>query len=78
MTFGSFDFCVGPVALEAHTLDAGLTRFPRLRPLGQPPSLALRLAARALALLVVLPKRAPTLISLSFPQCGHVYGIPTI
>jgi hypothetical protein len=53
-------------------------RLPRLRPFGHPPSLALRRAARALALLVVLPSRAAGLISLSFPQCGHVYCMPEI
>ena len=44
-------------------------RLPRFRPLGQPPSLALRLAARAFAFDIWLPSREPMLISL--PQCGH-------
>lgn len=44
-------------------------RLPRFRPLGQPPSLALRLAARALRFDVVLPSKEPMLILL--PQCGH-------
>ena len=52
----------------ATTLASGL-RGPRFLPFGQPPSLALRLAARALAFDLVLPSREPMLIS--FPQCGH-------
>ena len=53
----------------AMTLGSVGLRLPRFFPLGQPPSLALRLAARALALDVELPSREPMLIS--FPQCGH-------
>lgn len=44
-------------------------RFPRLRPFGHPPSLALRREARALAFDLMLPSREPMLIS--FPQCGQ-------
>lgn len=44
-------------------------RLPRFLPLGQPPSFALRLAARALAGDVALPSSAPMLMSC--PQCGH-------
>jgi len=51
------------------TTFASSLRGPRFLPLGQPPSLALRLAARALAFEVALPSREPMLIS--FPQCGH-------
>lgn len=62
----------------AMTLGSVGLRLPRLRPLGQPPSLALRLAARAFRLLVALPSRAAGLISLPLPQCGHVYCMPEI
>ena len=60
----------------AMTFGSVCLRLPRFFPLGQPPSLAFRLAARALRLLVVLPSRAAGLISLSFPQCGHLYCMP--
>lgn len=62
-------FSASATMLCASALASFGRRLPRLRPFGQPPSLALSLAARALAFDVVLPSREPMLISL--PQCGH-------
>lgn len=62
-------FSASATTLCASALASLGRRFPRFLPLGQPPSLALRRAARALAFEVVLPSSEPMLMS--FPQCGH-------
>jgi len=55
--------------LCAETLASGL-RLPRLRPFGQPPSLAFLRTARVFFAELTLPSSAPTLSSP--PQCGHL------